>query len=222
MAALALAAVVDNITLVAALTAVRAVPVIRSRTATEAMTVARALASGGLRVIEATFTTPDVERVIEELSDEPDIIVGAGTVLTERQARSAVSAGARFLVSPVWLPWLPELSEDLGVPCIPGASTPSEVWNASESTAAAVKVFPIARLGGPSYIRDLLSPLPFLRIMATGGADLAMARELIDEGCIAVGLGSIHTTESLGDSVRSRAAFTLAALRGIPASDVTP
>jgi 2-dehydro-3-deoxyphosphogluconate aldolase/(4S)-4-hydroxy-2-oxoglutarate aldolase len=116
-----------------------------------------------------------------------------------------VEAGAQFLVSPLWLPWLPQLAAELGVTAIPGAATPSEIWQAHSSGVPAVKVFPIARLGGAAYIRDLLAPLPGLQLMATGGVTVATAAELLDAGCVAVGLGSVHKDTTLGDSVEDRA-----------------
>src|SRR3954470_20067031 len=112
------------------LRAVRAVPVLRSPTAAEAVEVGMGLAEGGLTVLELTFSTPGVTEAIEELSAHHTIVVGAGTVMNEKQARAAVKAGARFLVSPVSAPWLVKMASDLGVVAIPGAATPTEVWQA--------------------------------------------------------------------------------------------
>lgn len=177
----------------AQLEAARVVPVLRSATAEEAVSAAKGLAAGGMNVIELTYSTPGVLGALRELSNETGVIVGAGTVLTQQQARDAVRAGAKFLVSPVWLPWLPALARSLGVDAIPGAATPSEIWQAHNFGAPVVKVFPIARLGGASYIRDILAPLPELRLMATGGVDATAAKQLLDAGCIAVGVGKINT-----------------------------
>lgn len=175
--------------LLASLRAARVVPVLRSATAAEAASVARALASGGMQVVELTYSTPDVTEAIRELSSDSDLIVGAGTVMNESQAHQAIDAGAKFLVSPVWLPWLPRLAAERSAVAIPGASSPSEVWAAYEAGATAVKVFPIMRLGGAAYIRDLLAPMPSLHLMATGGVGAAEARSLLDAGCFAVGVG---------------------------------
>lgn len=180
-------------TITKALQQVRVVPVLRSPTPEEAVRTARSLAAGGLNVVELTYSTPGVLDAISELADDPDILVGAGTVLTHQQAHDAVDAGAQFLVSPVWLPWLPDLARSRGVDAIPGAATPTEIYQAHNSGAAAVKVFPIARLGGAAYIRDILAPLPHLTLMATGGVDIDSARDLLAAGCIAVGVGTIST-----------------------------
>lgn len=185
----------------------RVVPVLRSATAEEAVRTARGLAAGGMNVVELTYSTPGVLEAISELAADSDILVGAGTVLTRQQAHDAVDAGARFLVSPVWLPWLPDLARSREVDAIPGAATPTEIYQAHNFGATAVKVFPIARLGGAAYIRDLLAPLPDLTLMATGGVDAVTARELIAAGCVAVGVGKISTgaeDASLDDAERAR------------------
>src|SRR3546814_16867566 len=88
--------------------------------------------------------------VLGELSRETGVIVGAGTVLTRQQATDAVRAGAQFLVSPVCPDWLLPLAADLGVPAFPGAASPIEIWKAADAGAELIKVFPIARLGGPA------------------------------------------------------------------------
>lgn len=175
---------------------VRAIPVLRSATASTAVAVARELAEGGMTIVELTYSTPNVLDAIAELSADDEIIVGAGTVRTRQEAHDAVDAGARFLVSPVLLPWLPDLARERGVMGIPGAATPSEIWQAHDLGADAVKVFPIARLGGAAYIRDVLAPLPDLQLMATGGVDVYAARELLAAGCFAVGVGNITTGAS--------------------------
>lgn len=191
---------------------VRVVPVLRSPTVADAINTATALARGGMDVIELTFSTPGVLEAIRELSADPNLMIGAGTVLTPKQAREAVEAGAGFLVSPVWLPWLPELARSLAVEAIPGAATPSEIWQAHCAGSIAVKVFPIARLGGAAYIRDLLAPMPQLTLMATGGVDLNSARDLLAAGCAAVGVGTITSGADRGLPADQRAQAFLRAL----------
>lgn len=192
---------------------VRAVPVLRSPSAEAAIEDGSELVEGGMTVIELTYSTPGVLDAIRELSGRPGVVVGAGTVLTERQGLDAIDAGARFLVSPVWLPWLPALADDHGVPAIPGAATPSEIWQAHEAGAVAVKVFPIARLGGVDYIRDILAPLPGLQLMATGGVTARTAPELLAAGCLAVGVGTVRSdADRPGDPLRARARRFLDAL----------
>jgi 2-dehydro-3-deoxyphosphogluconate aldolase / (4S)-4-hydroxy-2-oxoglutarate aldolase len=191
---------------------IKAVPVLRSETAEKAVATARGLAAGGMTIVELTYSTPGVLDAIRELRGDSDIIVGAGTVLTQKQAHDAVDAGARLLVSPVWLPWLPDLARSRDVLGIPGAASPTEIWQAHSAGAPVVKVFPVARLGGAAYIRDILAPLPDVRIMATGGVDVAGARQLLAAGCVAVGLGTITTGADAGAPDAERARGFLAAL----------
>jgi 2-dehydro-3-deoxyphosphogluconate aldolase/(4S)-4-hydroxy-2-oxoglutarate aldolase len=195
----------------------RLVPVLRSPSPAAAIETGRALADGGLNVVELTFSTPDVGTAIAALARSPSIVVGAGTVLAPSQAELAVEAGARFLVSPINPPWLVPLAHELGVLAVPGAATPSEAWAAHTSGAPIVKLFPIARLGGAPYVRDLRAVMPQVRVMVTGGVTVQSARELLDAGCAAVGLGSIHADESLGadPAQRARAAVALVG-RGEP------
>jgi len=135
-------------------------------------------------------------------------------VLTPEQAEEAVAAGAAFLVSPVNPPWLLDVAQNLGVVAVPGCATPNEIWSATSRGAKLVKVFPIARLGGAAYIHDLLAPMPDLRLIATGGIKAVEAPILLAAGCIAVGLGSIHTDDSLGTSVEERGRTALSIARG--------
>lgn len=198
--------------LLQALTKVRVVPVLRSASVREAVELSRGYAQGGLTIAEITFSTPNAEEAIAAVAADANVIVGAGTVTTEKQAAAAVGAGAQFLVSPVWLPWLVDFAGEAGVHAIPGAATPTEVWQAHSAGAAAVKVFPITRLGGAAYIRDLLAPFPDLKLMATGGVDLNQARELINAGCVAVGVGTIGSRENRDEPANVRAAWFLDAL----------
>lgn len=192
---------------------VKVIPVLRSLTAEQAVATSRALAAGGLTISEITFSTPNAPEAIAAVTEDPTVLVGAGTITTKVQAAAAVEAGAQFLVSPVWLPWLPEFAADAGVHAIPGAATPTEIWNAHDAGSAAVKVFPAARLGGAAYIRDLLAPFPSLNLMATGGVNLALARELLSSGCIAVGVGKIATGEDDEQPAQVRAQNFLQAIR---------
>ena len=157
-------------------------------------------------MIELIYSTPGVLDAIQELAADPSLLVGAGTVLTPEQANDAIDAGARFVVSPVCLRWLPGLARDRGVDSTPGAATPTDIWQAHCAGATAVKVFPIARLGGGAYVRDLLAPMPQLTLMATGGVDVHSARELLHAGCVAVGVGKITTggDADLPDHERAR------------------
>lgn len=194
---------------------VRAIPVLRSSSAENAIETAVALATGGLSIVEITYSVPDAAAVIEELAAIPGMIVGAGSVTSEAQAEEAIRAGAQFLVSPVSPPWLFGIADDASLAAIPGAATPTEIWHAHVLGASAVKVFPAARLGGAAFIRDLLAPLPDLKLIATGGVTIDSAAELLSAGCLAVGLGSIHSDASLGVTIEARARLVAERLRAL-------
>src|SRR5690349_9532677 len=141
------------------------IAVLRSREAKGLTQVARALHDGGVRALEITLTTPGAVAGIAELAHAGDgMLVGAGTVLDDTTARSVLDAGARFVVSPVLEPDVIRVCRDHNVPCIPGAFTPTEILQAWRAGAALVKLFPAAAVG-PGFVRDVLAPLPFLRIV---------------------------------------------------------
>jgi 2-dehydro-3-deoxyphosphogluconate aldolase/(4S)-4-hydroxy-2-oxoglutarate aldolase len=161
--------------------------VIRAGSAAEAVRAGRALAEGGVRALEVAFTTPDAATAIGELAADPELFVGAGTVLSGAQAHAAIDAGAAFLVSPSLVPDALSVAREAGVLALPGALTPTEVVAAAEQ-AEVVKLFP-ASLGGVSYLKALLAPLPELRIVPTGGVSATNASEWLAAGAFAVGAG---------------------------------
>ncbi|KIG13765.1 4-hydroxy-2-oxoglutarate aldolase [Enhygromyxa salina] len=138
------------------------------RKASEAMSAAL---RGGFEIIEFTLTIPGVYELISEFSQREGVIVGAGTVLDVDQARLAVEAGARFLVSPVVDEAVIAAAGALGVAAMPGTHTPTEMFRAHRAGAQLCKLFP-APAGGPSWLRSVLGPLPFLKVVPTNGIDL--------------------------------------------------
>lgn len=142
---------------------------------------------GGMRIVELTLTTPGALHIIAELAAREGLVVGAGTVLTTVQARAAVAAGARFLVSPIMDPEIIALARTLGVPILPGVHTPTEMVAAHRAGAPLLKLFP-APAGGPTWLRSVLAPLPFLRVVPTNGVDLDNAAAWLRAGAFAVGM----------------------------------
>lgn len=151
--------------------------------------LAAALAGAGIRAVEFTFTIENVLPALEAAAAVPGAWVGAGTVLTTAQARDAIAAGARYLITPDVRPEIAAVGAAAGVPVLLGAFTPTEVAQAAAAGACAVKIFP-ARLGGPNHLRDLHGPFPDLRLVATGGVDAGNARSYLDAGALAVAAGS--------------------------------
>lgn len=171
--------------------ALGALAVVRLPRADDVLPVARALHAGGVSVIEVTMTVPGALQAIERLAREAgdDLLVGVGSVLDDDTARRAVEAGARFVVSPVFKPLVMEEAQRQGAAALPGAFTPTEILRAHEAGADLVKVFPSDALG-PSFIKGVLAPMPFLKLCPTGGVTPQNAGRWIEAGAAAVGLGS--------------------------------
>lgn len=165
------------------------VAVIRSASVDEAVTLARALATAGVRNLEITFTIPNAQDAIRELSETTDAKVGAGTVLTEQQAVDAADAGATFLVSPTLVPSVVRRATELDLPAIAGALTPTEALNAATAGASAVKLFPVGSVGGASYVRALREVFPGITWVVSGGITTAEVAAYRQAGCTAVCLG---------------------------------
>lgn len=145
---------------------------------------------GGLTVLEVTLTTPRALEVIETLSREPGVVVGAGTVLRPEDVRAVRQAGARFVMSPVFDPGVVDEAHLLDVLAVPGASTPTEILAAHRHGASLVKVFPSAALGGPDYLRSLRGPLPEVPMVPTSGPTSDTIAAYLDAGAVAVGVGA--------------------------------
>jgi 2-dehydro-3-deoxyphosphogluconate aldolase/(4S)-4-hydroxy-2-oxoglutarate aldolase len=188
------------------------IAVVRARETTGLTTVARALVEGGVRAMEITLTTPGAVDVIARLSrDTGGVLVGAGTVLDATAARSVLDAGARFVVSPTCEMDVIRLCRERNVPCMPGAFTPTEILAAWRAGAALVKLFPAAVVG-PRFLRDLLAPLPFLRIVPSGGVSLESSGDWIRAGAAAVSVGGALVDAPLADlAARARAFVTAVA-----------
>ncbi len=168
----------------------KVVVVVRGSRTNGICALAGELAAFGLDVHEITMTTPGALACIEELrSRNPDLIVGAGTVLDAATARAALTAGAQFIVSPMLDRDVIAVAKEGSALAIPGSLTPSEAIEASRAGADIVKVFP-ASLGGPGYIRALKGPLPDLRFLPTGGITVDNAVDFLDAGSFAVCLGT--------------------------------
>ena len=170
----------------------RIVAILRASSEKGLVRACEAMADGGLRVAEVPLTTPNalgiVSVIAKELGDR--VVIGTGSVLNAEGVQRSADAGARFIVSPICKPEVIQTSHTLDLPCMPGALTPTEVQAAWELGAEIIKVFPAHRLGGPAYIRELLAPLPHLKLMPTGGVRLETAGEWIEAGAVCLGVGT--------------------------------
>lgn len=196
----------------------RLLAVIRAPRPALALEAARAVARGGITLVEVTFTVPDATRVMADLARDATLIVGAGTVLTAAQARAGLAAGARFIVAP-------NLSAEVaavvaaargaagpgGIMYCPGAYTTGEILAARAAGADVVKVYPVGVAGGPAYIRVIRDPLPDIPLLAAGGTTLENAVPFLDAGCVGLGLGGALADPALAaagrfDEIAARAA----------------
>lgn len=167
------------------------VAIVRFDRSEELVEAAQAIKAGGVDVIEFTMTTPNALGIIEASAKEfgEEVLLGAGTVLDSETARAAILAGARYIVSPTLDPQVIELCHRYGVIAVPGAFSPTEILAAWELGADLVKVFPAGAMG-PGYIKDILSPLPQVRLLPTGGVSLSNVAQFIAAGATAVAAGS--------------------------------
>ena len=165
---------------------VKASAILRTPSAEAAAPAMEAALRGGFKVIEFTLTIPNALELIQEFSQRPGVVVGAGTVLTTQDAEAAVKAGARCLVSPVVDEAVIDAAKSLDVAMMPGTHTPTEMLRAHRAGGQLQKLFPAPGLGAP-YVKACLGPMPFLKIVPTNGVDADNVAEYLAAGAFAVG-----------------------------------
>ncbi len=209
----------DHASLLRRIRAGRVVAIVRLRQEAPLIRVAEALVEGGVTALEFTLTSPGAVAAIEQCRTRfgDDILVGAGTVLDEEEARRCLDAGAQFLVSPGFDRAVVTAARDAGALALPGALTPTEIVTAWRAGADVVKVFP-ARAFGPRYIADLLAPLPRIPLMPTGGVDETNAADYLRAGAIGVAVGGRLVAEDAvehadWDALTARARVLVAAIQ---------
>jgi 2-dehydro-3-deoxyphosphogluconate aldolase / (4S)-4-hydroxy-2-oxoglutarate aldolase len=170
------------------------VAIVRLSDLSKAVGLSKALVEGGITALEFTLTNRDALRVISEVRNAlPEFAngqatIGAGTVRNPEDAQASIDAGAEFIVAPSTNLKTIDVCLQHGVPVMPGALTPTEIETAAQAGAQVIKIFP-ARSFGPAYIKDLLGPMPELKLMPTGGVDLNNTDEFIENGAFGVGIG---------------------------------
>lgn len=156
------------------------VPVVVLENAKDAEALAKALIEGGLPCAEVTFRTEAADESIRRMSEAyPEMLVGAGTVLTVEQVERAVSAGAKFIVSPGFDPEIVEYCMEKNIPVFPGCIIPSEVAQAVKRGLRVVKFFPAEQFGGVSTIKALAAPYQMVKFMPTGGVNAKNLKEYL-------------------------------------------
>ncbi len=165
------------------------VAIIRGMQLQDAISLANALHSGGIDILEITLNSPNAIAVIEQLSDvyKDKMLIGAGTVLSDKEAKQAIAAGAQFIISPSLDTEVIKATRDAGMVSIPGAFTPTEIVTAYKSGADIVKVFPVPNA---DYIKSILAPLNHIPLMPTGGINAGNIKDYQKAGAAAFGIGS--------------------------------
>jgi len=168
------------------------IPVVRASSADEALAIVEAIQAGGLSILEITMTVPGAIKVIEAVANRygNEVLLGAGTVLDPETARTAILAGAEFIVTPALNLETVKLCKRYSKVIIPGTLTPTEILTAWEAGADFIKVFPCDSVGGPKYIRALKGPFPQIELIPTGGVNLTTAADFISAGSAALAVGS--------------------------------
>jgi len=168
------------------------IPIIRASSADVVVPVAEALLQAGLPVVEITLTVPNAIDAIGAVAKRfgGKVLVGAGTVTDAETAKRAVDAGAEFIVTPCLVPEVIEAAHRANVAVLPGALTPSEVFEAFRLGGDMVKVFPVQAVGGAAYLRALRGPFPDIPLVPTGGVTLENVAEMFQAGAAAVGVGT--------------------------------
>jgi 2-dehydro-3-deoxyphosphogluconate aldolase / (4S)-4-hydroxy-2-oxoglutarate aldolase len=173
------------------------VPVIKIDDVGKAVPLARALEAGGIPCVELTFRTDQAEEAIRRISKEvPEVLTGAGTVLTTEQVDKAINAGAKYIVSPGLNPKVVSYCIKKGIPVCPGCANPSDIEQALEFGLEVVKFFPAEQAGGIEYIKAISAPYHDLKFMPTGGINAAnIAKYILFDKTLACGSSWMATAE---------------------------
>ncbi|OQB15877.1 MAG: KHG/KDPG aldolase [Firmicutes bacterium ADurb.Bin193] len=185
----------DKEQVISKITDIGLVAIVRAENAEKAKKIAQACIKGGVPAIELTFTVPSAHKVIEELArtyQDGEILLGAGTVMDPETARIAILSGAQYIVSPYFNPETVRLCNRYRIACMPGIMTLTEAVSAMEAGADIIKLFP-GEVFGPKMIKAINGPIPYAKIMPTGGVDINNVDEWIRAGAVAVGVGGALT-----------------------------
>jgi len=177
----------------------KALGIMRKCPRQHSLTIAGAAVDAGLNVLEITLDSNDALGQIRELvAARPHAIVGAGTVHSAAEVEQAAMAGVQFVVSPMLSESVIARALALGLVPVPGVATPTEMARAIDCGAPAVKLFPAAQLGGPTFVAAVIAPMRGIKIIPTGGVDASNARQYLDAGSFAIGIGgALFSSDSL-------------------------
>ena len=191
--------------------------VIRTDDSDYSLNIAKALIKGGVNIIEITVEDPKMYAVVQELCETTEATIVAGGVITARQANEVIKIGAKAIVSPIFQPNLLKLCQTKNIPVITTATTPNEAYQAWKARVPLIKIFPSQQMGGPIYIQDLLRPMPFLNVIATGNVLLEDFVEYLQVGATAVTIGRDFWQNATYEDITSRAEATVSKIKCMPA-----
>lgn len=185
------------------------------------LTIGKALAENGIRVMEVTLNSANAREAIEALRQQfgDDLLIGAGTIRRAAQVDEALQAGAQFIVSPNFDAASVARSQAANVLHLPGVATPTEAENAFAAGCSMLKLFPADVLGGPAYLKAIRAPLSDIDFVPTGGVEPGNAGEYRRAGAVALGLGgSLVSKNWTPDLLASRARALVASWSGQPST----
>jgi len=189
----------------------RIVAIVRAASADDAIASGRRLLDSGLAILEISLNTPGAVTAIRALRgiarDRQEACIGAGTVMTAADVSDVADAGAQFYVAPVFDREAVAAAQDRGLAAVPGCATPSEMWQAHQAGAAAIKLFPATDWTFDG-LRNVLRAMPYLRVVPTGGVSVDNAADWLDAGAVALGVGSALETPDVVDKLTAAVAHS--------------
>jgi len=183
--------------------------VVRMDNPEKAVSISRALIKGGINIIELMIENAELIKAVEELKKTENLLLAAGGIITERQATIAINAGADVVVSPIFQMNLVRLCKSRKIPLIMTATTPNEAYEAWKARTPIIKIYPTKAMGGAQYIEELLRPMRFLDVIASGNISLEEFTTYLDAGARAVGIGRAFYQYAKEDEIIERAQYAL-------------
>lgn len=171
--------------------------------------ISKALIKGGIKIIEIVAETTASAEAIKYLNATENVIIAAGGIITQRQATMAINSGAKLIVSPIFQMNLVRLCQSNKLPLIMTATTPNEAYSAWKARTPLIKIYPTKPMGGATYVEDLLRPMPFLNIIATGNIEIDDFTDYLEAGARAVGLGRALYKNASNEEIIHRTELTL-------------
>ncbi len=170
--------------------------------------IVQSLVKGGIKIIEVIINNSSVADAIKYLNSSEDLMIAAGGIITQRQATMAINSGAKIIVSPIFQMNLVRLCQSSQVPLIMTATTPNEAYSAWKARTPLIKIYPTRPMGGATYVEDLLRPMPFLNIIATGSIEIEGFTDYLEAGARAVGIGRALYQNASNEEIIYRAMKT--------------